>query len=177
MPQPTFDFVVFDALVIGAFVGLSLALAQALQLEKAYWVPVSCLAVIQGHTLRAVWNKQMQRIVGTTIGLLVAWALLLLPLDKWSISLTMMLLAFIIEMAVVRNYGFATIFITPMTILLAEAATLGHGPASSLIQARFLDTLIGCVAGFTGATCIHSPRFREIAGRPIRRLVPDRFLH
>src|SRR5690606_36073603 len=99
LPVPTFDFIVFDSLIIGAFVGISLALAQALQLEKAYWVPVSCLAVIQGHTLRAVWNKQLQRIIGTSIGLLVAWALLLLPLEKWSISLIMMVLAFIIEVA------------------------------------------------------------------------------
>lgn len=48
IPKPTFDFVVFDSVVIGVFVGVSLVAAQALQLQKAYWVPVSCLAVIQG---------------------------------------------------------------------------------------------------------------------------------
>ncbi|HEX9783430.1 MAG TPA: hypothetical protein VGA56_11960 [Opitutaceae bacterium] len=37
LPPPTFDFVVFDSVVIGVFVGISLALAQALRLEKAYW--------------------------------------------------------------------------------------------------------------------------------------------
>lgn len=177
LPPPTFDFIVFDSLIIGAFVGLSLVLAQALQLEKAYWVPVSCLAVIQGHTLRAVWNKQLQRIIGTSIGLLVAWGLLLLPLEKWSISLIMMMLAFIIEVAIVRHYGFAAIFITPLTILLAEAATLGNGSPSLLIQARFFDTVLGCLAGFTGAICLHSPRFRDIVGRQIRRFIPARFLH
>lgn len=34
----------FDAVVIGAFVGLSLLLAQMLALQRPYWVPVSCLA-------------------------------------------------------------------------------------------------------------------------------------
>lgn len=174
LPAPTFDFVVFDSVVIGAFVGVSLAVAQLLQLERAYWVPVSCLAVMQGQSLRAVWSRQMHRVLGTGIGLLLAWGLLLLPLDKWSISLTMMALAFVIESAVVRHYGFAVIFITPMTILLAEAATLGDGSAAALIQARFFDTVVGCLVGVVGGVCLHSPRFRAVAGGQMRRLMPRR---
>lgn len=174
LPPPTFDFVVFDSVVIGAFVGLSLALAQLLQLEKAYWVPVSCLAVIQGMSLRAVWDRQVHRLVGTGIGLLLSWALLSLPLDKWTISLVMIVLAFVIETAVVRHYGFAAIFITPLTILLAEASTLGQGSAAELIQARFFDTLLGCLVGLLGGVCLHSPRFRAAVGGPMRRLVPSR---
>lgn len=172
LPSPTFDFVVFDSVVIGAFVGISLLLAQMLQLERPYWVPVSCLAVIQGASLRAVWNRQLHRILGTAIGLLVAWSLLLLPLDNWSISLTMMALAFVIETAVVRHYGFATIFITPLTILLAEAATLGSSSPAALIEARFFDTVLGCVVGLAGGICLHNLRFREVVGRQLRRLVP-----
>jgi hypothetical protein len=174
LPAPTFDFVVFDSVVIGAFVGVALAVAQLLQLERAYWVPVSCLAVMQGQSLRAVWSRQMHRVLGTGIGLLLAWGLLLLPLDKWSISLTMMALAFVIESAVVRHYGFAVIFITPMTILLAEAATLGDGSAAALIQARFFDTVVGCLVGVVGGVCLHSPRFRAVAGGQMRRLMPRR---
>ena len=175
LPPASFDYVVFDSVLIGIFVGISLALAQLLQLEKAYWVPVSCLAVIQGASLRAVWNKQLQRILGTGIGLLVAWGMLLLPLDKWTIPLMMMVLCFVVETAVVRHYAFAAIFITPMTILLAEAATLGHGPASTLIEARFYDTVLGCLVGLVGAVCLHSPRFRQTVGDPMRWLIPARF--
>lgn len=172
----SFDYVVFDSVLIGVFVGISLALAQLLQLEKAYWEPVSCLAVIQGVSLRAVWNKQLQRILGTGIGLLVAWGMLLMPLDKWTIPLMMMmLLCFVVETAVVRHYAFAAIFITPMTILLAEAATLGHGSASALIEARFYDTVLGCLVGLVGAVCLHSPRFRRVVGTPMRRMIPARF--
>jgi hypothetical protein len=174
LPPPRFDFVVVDSVVIGAFVGISLGLAQLLQLEKPYWVPVSCLAVIQGQSLRAVWNRQLHRVLGTAIGMLLAFGLLLLPLDKWSVSLTMMALAFVIEMAVVRHYGFAVIFITPLTILLVEAASLGHGSPFGLIQARFLDTVLGCVVGLAGGVCLHSPRFRDAAGRQLRRLLPAR---
>jgi hypothetical protein len=173
LPPPTFDFVVFDAVVIGAFVGISLAAAQALNLQKAYWVAVSCLAVIQGASMRAVWNKQLQRVIGTSIGLLVSWGLLLLPLDKWTISLAMMAMTFVIEITVVRHYAFAAVFITPLTILLAEAATLGQGSSTTLIQARFFDTVLGCLIGLAGAFCLHSPRFRGVVGGQMRRILPS----
>jgi hypothetical protein len=172
---PTFDFVVFDSVIIGACVGISLFVAQVLQLEKAYWVPISCLAVIQGASLRAVWNRQVQRILGTTLGLLLAWALLTLPLNQWNIPVMMMMLTFIIETTVVRHYAFAAVFITPLTILLAEAATLGHhGSPTALVQARFFDTLLGCFIGFLGGVCLHSPWFRARIGGQLRRLIPAR---
>ncbi len=172
LPPASFGFVIFDSIVIGALVGISLLLAQALQLERPYWVPVSCVAVIQGASLRAVWTKQVHRVVGTGVGLLVSWALLLLPLDKWGVALTMMALAFIIEVLVVRHYGLAAVFITPLTILLAEAAALGHGSPDALLLARFVDTVLGSVVGLAGGVCLHSPRFRDALGRPIRRLFP-----
>ena len=170
LPPLTFDFVIFDSVIIGAFVGISLILAQGFQLERAYWVPVSCLAVIQGVSLRAVWNKQLHRIIGTGIGMLLSWALLILPLDKWTLSLLLMVLAFVIETLVVRHYGLAVIFVTPLTIFLAEATHLGQGAPEVMLQARFFDTVLGCLVGLLGGVCLYSPRFREVVGRQIRRL-------
>ncbi len=175
LPAPTFDFVIFDSIVIGASVGLSLAIAQALQMPRAYWVPISCLAVVQGVSLRAVWNRQVHRIAGTGIGLGLAWALIAMPLDPWSIAVLIIVLSFIIETLVVRHYGFAVVFITPVTILLAEAATLGSEPAGAIIESRFFDTVLGCLVGLAGGFCLHSHTFRERAGGQIRRLVPARF--
>jgi hypothetical protein len=175
LPPATFDFVVFDSVIGGAFVGVSLALAQILDLPRPYWVPVSCLAVIQGMTLRAVWVRKIHRILGTGIGLLLAWGLLALPLDKWGICLMMTALAFVIEIAIVRHYGIAVIFITPMTIFLAEAASLGHSSTAALIQARLVDTVLGSVVGLVGGICLHSPRFRQVVGNQMRRLIPERF--
>ena len=176
LPPASFDFVVFDSVVIGACVGLSLAIAQLLQLPRPYWVPVSCLAVIQGASFRAVWNRQVQRILGTAVGLLVCWGLLALPLDAWRISLVMMALVFIIESLVVRHYGVAAIFITPLTILLAEASSLGSGASSGIIMARLLDTVLGCLVGVFGGICLHTPRFRAVLGGWMRRLLPRRLL-
>lgn len=168
---PSFDFVVFDPIMIGLFVGGSLALAQGLGMERAYWAPVSCAAVIQGASLRAIWTKQTQRILGTAAGLLVAWGLLSLPLGNWTAPFVVMALAFAIESLVVRHYGLAAIFITPMAIFLAETSSLGRSSIPVLISERFYDTLLGCGVGLFGGACIHSPRFRAVVGERLRALV------
>ena len=162
--------------VIGLAVGVSLLAAQALQLERAYWVPVSCLAVLQGATLRAVWNKQVHRILGTAVGLFLAWGLLALPLDAWRVSLLMMALTFLVETLVVRHYGLAVVFITPLTIFLADATRIGQGAPEAMLQARLLDIVLGSMVGVLGGACLHNPRFREVFGRQLRRLTPRRLL-
>lgn len=176
LPPASFDFVVFDSVVIGLAVGVSLLAAQALQLDRAYWVPVSCLAVLQGATLRAVWNKQVQRILGTAVGLLLSWGLLALPLDAWRVSLLMMVLTFLVETLVVRHYGLAVVFITPLTIFLADATRIGQGAPEAMLQARLLDIVLGSVVGVLGGVCLHTPRFREVFGGQLRRLTPRRLL-
>jgi uncharacterized membrane protein YccC len=78
-------------------------------------------------------------------------------------------LTFVLEVAVVRHYAFAAICITLLTLLLAEAATLGHAAPSAPIQARFFDTVLGCFVGLVGGICLHSPRFRKVVARQGRR--------
>lgn len=174
-PAPTFDFIVLDPVLIGVSVGVALLIAQLLRLEKAYWVPVSCLAVLQGTTLRAVWTRQVHRILGTIIGLGVTGLIFLLPLNAWGISVAVMALTFVVETAVVRNYAFAAIFITPLAILLAEAAATHHDPGP-LIRARLIDTALGCLVGLLGGVVLHSPRGRRVLGAPLRRLVLSRLV-
>jgi len=169
-PPAGFDAVVLEPVVIGAFVGISLALAQILHLVRPYWVPVSCLAVIQGMSLRAVWTRQIHRILGTGIGLGLTWVLLTLPLGDWTICLMVIGLTFLIESLVVRHYGIAVVFITPLTIFLAEAATLGQGSPNEVIIARFLDTVLGSLVGLIGGVCLHNPTFRNRLRTLLQRL-------
>ncbi len=106
----------------------------------------------------------MHRVIGTGIGLLLTWGLLMLPLGNWGASLMMMALAFIIETLIVRHYGLAAVFFTPMAIFLAELATFGQSSPAVLIEARFFDTVLGCAVGFGGGFCLHNPRFRGDPG-------------
>ncbi len=173
-PDDLLDFVLIDSLIIGLFVGLSLGAAQILGIERPYWAPVSCLAVIQGVDLRAVWNRKTHRIIGTMIGLAVTWGLARYAADPWIIAIAITVLTFCIETAIVRHYAFAAIFITPVAILLAEASTLGHSSSSALILARFADTVIGAVIGLAGGACIHSNAPRRILRRLLRAPTVDR---
>ena len=171
-PQPGFDTVVVDSVVIGGFVGLSLLAAHALQLERPYWVPVSCLAVIQGASLRAAWTRQLQRILGTALGLLLFLAIVQVPLGPWGLAAVLTALTLVVETLVVRHYGLASVFITPMAILLAEAGQGFTVAPLQLMQARLADTVVGALLGLAGAACLHNPRFRAAAGAGLRHLLP-----
>jgi hypothetical protein len=170
--DPEFGFVVLDSVVIGAFVALSLLVAHALGLERPYWVPVSCLAIIQGASLRAAWVRQLHRIVGTAVGLLVFLAIAQFPLGAWAVAAVLTALTLVVETLVVRHYGLAAVFITPLTILLAEAGRMPVQPAWGIMQARLVDTVVGAVLGLAGAACLHSPRFRAAVGSLLRRMLP-----
>lgn len=170
--DPEFDFVVVDSVVIGAFVGLSLLAAHALQLDRPYWVPVSCLAIIQGASLRAAWTRQLHRIAGTALGLLVFLAIAQVPLGPWGVAAVLTTLTLVIETLVVRHYGLATVFITPLTILLAEAGQSFAVAPQALMQARLVDTVVGALLGLLGAACLHHPGFRRVVGRGLRRVLP-----
>ena len=63
-----------------------------------------------------------------------------------------------------------------LTILLAEAATLGHATAHGLIQERFFDTLLGCLVGLLGTVALHNPVFRRVDSHLLRQFIPARFL-
>lgn len=160
IPTPHGDVAVdaAEALILAFFVALSLLLAQLLQIPRPYWAPVSTLAVLQGVGLRSVWVKQLQRIVGTLVGLLVAWGLLQLHPGVWALCFILMGLTMVIETLVVRHYAAAVIFITPLTIFLAEVGT--QMPVQAVIGARLWDTLLGSVMGLAGGFCLHQPALR-----------------
>lgn len=173
-PGMDFDYVVVDSVIIGACVGLSLLIAELMQLERPYWVPVSCLAIIQGASLRMVWNRHVHRLVGTVLGLVLAWLLLALPLDAWGIAAVMIVLSLLIEILVVRNYGLAVIFITPLTIFLAEAGPMATQAPLVTMQARVLDIAVGSLIGLGGGAALHVPALRSRVARFIRWLTPFR---
>jgi len=144
--------------VVGLSVTLCLWLAHALDLERPYWIPVSCLAVMQGATLRDVWHRKIHRLVGTAVGLLLAAVLLDLPSSTWGLIGVVALLMFLIETSIVRHYAVAVVFITPLTILLAEVSIQGQGAAHSIMESRMLDTVLGCFIGMLGSFALELVR-------------------
>lgn len=150
-----------DSALFALFVGGSLIVASLLHLENPYWIPVSCAAVMQGATRRHIWERSVNRIVGTFIGAALAWSLLYLDMSPLLICISIILLQFIVEILVVRQYGVAVIFITILTVFLAEGGTIVTQHAEQSIYIRFFDILLGCAIGSVGGWIIHHKKVRS----------------
>src|SRR5690606_24075587 len=146
-----------DAVTIGLFIGGSYLFALWIGLDNPYWVPVSCAAVMQGATFRAVWHRNIHRIVGTIIGMGLAWLILMLDLVPWQVAIIITALSFVIEILVTRNYGLAVIFMTPLTVLFADANS--PLPPEELISARVVDIVLGSTMGIWGDGCFTTAAF------------------
>lgn len=156
-----FNFVLVDSLIIGTTVSLSLILARLLGFENPYWVAVSCITVIEGASLNAIKEKQIQRIAGTAFGIIITWFIFLFPHNKWSLIAIIFVSMYFIEALVVINYTLATIFITIMTITLAEASNFEEAGASHMINTRLIDTVLGSVTAFIGGSVLFNSRLRK----------------
>jgi uncharacterized membrane protein YccC len=172
---PSFDFVIIDSVMNGLTVELSLFVALSLHLPRPYWVPISCLSVIQGLSTRAGWNTLFQRVLGSSAGLVLAWFILNLHLDNWSICFVMMALNFLIETLAVRNFGLAMIFLTPLTIYIAEASRMGSNEQPlMIIQSRVTDTVLGSLIGVVCGWILSQPKFRSMISTQMRKLIPSK---
>lgn len=169
--ESDFQEVIVDPVIIGCFVGLAIFLGQFIGLEKPYWVALTCLAVVQGMTFSAIWSRHLQRIVGTFIGLWLTWLLLELELGLWYYSLLLSGLTFLVQYLSSRNYAAATIFVTPLTIFLAEYAHRNIDP-NLLVQARLFDTILGSSLGVLAGLAIHSSTFRAWLTQILQVLIP-----
>jgi hypothetical protein len=165
--NPYVNFV--ESLTFGFFVGLSLLIAYLLKLETPYWVPTSCAAVMQGVSVKHIWQRSVHRILGTFIGLIFSWVILLLNPSLLTICLSIILLQTIVEFLVVRNYGIAVIFITVLTIFLAESGPALANNPTALITARFFDILTGSLVGALGGWILYNEKLHYLATRQIRR--------
>lgn len=160
---------VVEAMILGMFMLVSLLAGHLLKLQNPYWIPISCLAVMQGATLYTIWQRGFHRILGTFIGLGLAWLVLSINRTPLSICLTIIVLQFIVEMLVTRHYALTVLFITPMTILLAEANGSMIQNPDQLIYVRFWDISIGSVIGIVGGWFIHHEKIRYHAALQLRR--------
>lgn len=149
-----------ESAILALFVGGSLMVATILKLPNPYWVPVSCAAVMQGATRRHIWERGINRVIGTFAGAGFAWFLLGLNMSGLAICIAIILLQFIVEVLVVRQYAVAVIFITALTIFLAEGGNPGRVAEQSL-YIRFFDIMLGCISGAIGGWILHHSRVRR----------------
>lgn len=146
---------IVESLIIGFAMFSALLIGNLLDLKSAYWIPVSALAILQGKDLIHTRQRNLHRIFGTFIGMGLTWLILFLQPNGLTIVLIIAALQFIIELIIVRNYGLAVIFITPLTIFLAENSAGMMININELMQARILDTIIGSLIGVLVGWFLH----------------------
>ena len=171
-PTPTYSYepdTLTESIIVAGFVSLALLIALLLNMSNPYWAAVSCFLIIQGIHLRTMWIKQIHRLLGTLVGIGLASWMLSWGLSIWGVAIAILTMMLCIESLVDRHYGLAVIFITPLTIFIAEYGSglpLTSTAYQEVTHTRLFDTLLGCLVGLSGGVVMHSTNLRV----PLRRI-------
>lgn len=165
----------FDLMIHAARYALAISAAGTCGLllgtEHANWAMVSAavpLAVIDKANLldpgiHDVVHRGIHRVLGTLTGL-VATALLLAPdFGSTVLAVLVIVLLFPTELFMMRHYGIALGFFTPLIMLMTQLADPSD-PLTMLID-RGIDTLIGVAAGIAMAVLVRRPKLRSSRDR------------
>ena len=160
---------IVESLIIALAMFLALLIANLLEMKSAYWIPVSALAIMQGKDLLHTRQRNLHRILGTFIGMGLTWLILISEPRGIALVFIIAVLQFVVEMIIVRNYGLAVIFITPLTIFLAENSAGIMINVNELMEARILDTIIGSLIGLAAGWFLHHQVLVTNLEKKIRR--------
>ncbi|MFB4268115.1 FUSC family protein [Nonomuraea sp. GTA35] len=133
--------------------------SMALGVGRPYWAVVTAAAVFAANTTMS-WSRALQRVVGNLLG--VALFTLIVPVTRWgavALVVAVLVLQFVTEAAITRNYWLGSVFVAPMAMLMTEFA--GAEPVSALVADRWLDTCLGAAAGLLA--CVLLPDRRAAA--------------
>lgn len=147
---------IVESLILASAMFLALLIANFLEMKSAYWIPVSALAILQGKDLLHTKQRNLHRIFGTFLGMGLTWFILISEPKGLALVFIIAGLQFVVEMIVVRNYGLAVIFITPLTIFLAENSSGNLINVNELMEARVLDTILGSLIGVLAGLFLHN---------------------
>ncbi|MCB5906205.1 FUSC family protein [Streptomyces sp. SF28] len=132
--------------------GFAGGLAVVLGLEHGYWASISAAAVLHSVNVRTTAQRAVQRTLGTAVGLLLALGVLAAHPAPVALVLVVVLLEFLLEYVVARNYGLGVVFLTPLALLLSDLAS--PAPAGALVHDRVLGSVLGIAVGLVCALMV-----------------------
>ncbi|MFL6562987.1 MAG: FUSC family protein, partial [Bacillus sp. (in: firmicutes)] len=144
------SIVFITAVRFGVITTIAAIIAFQMGLVRSYWVPLSCVAVLSGSTIVATYQRAIQRGFGTILGILIASFILAMHPDGYIIAFFILLLTFITELFIVKNYGLAALFFTPNSLLMVESTSQGSFSFAYFASARLIDVVIGIFIGLIG---------------------------
>ncbi len=138
----TFESVILrHALRVGLATAFSVIICKLFHLPHGFWVTLTVVVILKpdfGSTLQ----RAFQRIGGTIIGAALATVLAVTIHSKFVLLILIILMVFAAISFITVNYGFATIFITPLVVLLLNLAN-PNVEDWQITGIRILDTIIG----------------------------------
>ena len=153
---------IFESIIIGFFMLLSVLIGKVFQLDYPYWIPISCLAVLQGVNQYHIWKRGLHRIIGTLIGLILVWLIFSFIQNLFWLCLCIIILQILVELFIARHYALTVIFLTPLGVLLAETGSKITSDPNHLVEMRLLEVLIGSALGVLGGWFLYNERMRYI---------------
>ena len=134
------DRVILTRVIVGA--AIATLIAAPLGVHRAYWVVVAVVVILQnGHRIRLTTMRAAHRVLGTLVGVgLFALIMLVNPAGVW-LAVLLMALQFMVEVVVIRNYGLALVFITPLALVIAAQGSAADVGAT--VVERVVDSLLG----------------------------------
>jgi uncharacterized membrane protein YgaE (UPF0421/DUF939 family) len=149
--------------------GVAALVAMAIGLPRPDWAAVACAAVLVHDATRSTVRRARHRAVGTAAGIGVAGLVLAAAPGALALVVLVILLQFVVELLVARNYTLAVVFITPLALLQGALATGQlHGPVAALLAGRLLETAIGCTAAVLAQAAVPPPGERPAQAAVLR---------
>ena len=146
------------ALQSGAGVLLAGAIATSAGIGRPYWAMVSAVVPLVARDLTVQLTRGLHRVVGTGLGLLVAWAFFALDVRGLALVLLVVVLQAGAELLVGRNYALALVCVTPLALLMVHL--VAPVPTRELLLDRGVETVIGVLVG-VALGHLSRPRFGE----------------
>jgi uncharacterized membrane protein YccC len=148
------------ALRLGVAVAAAGAVGYLVGAEHPTWIGLSAAAVLQGTNVALARQRALHRAAGTAIG--VVLAAVVLAFDPGLAGLIVLVAVFqlLTEAFILVSYGVAVVFITSLALLLLDIAGVGAS-VRGLLDARLIDTALGCAIGFACGVLILPGRSRS----------------
>lgn len=139
-----------DALFYAGTLFFAVYFSMGIGLDKPSWMIFSCAGILQAKNLRAMMNRQIQRITGTVLGLILAIMITSVPMSQLMQIILVVVLYGTLQYCIRVNYALGIFVSTPMAILLTTMIS-NKLTVSSAISNRLIGIILGCVLGVAAA--------------------------
>ncbi|MGW4563325.1 FUSC family protein [Streptomyces sp. NPDC004561] len=157
----------------GLRLALCIAIAQSLvslvPVPRSYWVALTITFVLKPD-FGSVFSRALLRALGTVAGLVIAAVVLAeVPLG-WGDVVALLVLAPLIPAFTPRGYGYQTMAITPVILLLSDIL---NRQGTALLLPRLADSLLGCAIALTAGYLLWPESWHTRVGDRLADAVAD----